>query len=90
MAKISAYGEYKIAEARRYVPAGHYPGTDIPCPGVESVYALTSGGRILERLKIDGDYQSGGYSVRAKIKKGTARDRMIEIFTTYTSRRGAN
>ena len=85
MAKISAYGEHKIAEARLHQPAGTYPGTDIPHRACDHVLVLTSGGRILHRCRIDGHYQSSGYTVRAKVKKGADK---LATFRTYAERRG--
>lgn len=64
MAKISAHGAHKVAEARRR----DVDGDDT----WEMVLVLCSDGRILGRTRLVGHHNGGSYSVRGKVPPGRA------------------
>jgi hypothetical protein len=83
MAKISANGAHKIAEARRTRESG------ITGNLLEDVLVLTSDGRLLTRLVWPNNpshSRSTGYTVAARAKKGVTLDRAW--FARYCERRG--
>jgi hypothetical protein len=95
MAKISAYGEHKVAEARFTRPkvSEDFIAHDLD---VEYVWVLTSGGRVLERAIITHNYpgnsrtrpSTSGYRLVARIQCESRRN--LETLASAIERRGYN
>ena len=86
MAKISARGAYKLAEARRTRPATFGPDY-MPGSEVTDVFVLCSDGRILYRTIYSGRGGTSAYRLIAKVRKEAGDKR--GVFERFCARRDA-